>query len=119
MSTPAQACTRILSALEELVREEMVTLKSGDLSAMVDIQARIEPLVDFLMAQAEGALDADVKSRITALHATRADTVTLLIAQMARNRTELLAISGRQRVIAQLAPAYGTAAAPATLSLVG
>ena len=119
MSNPAQACARILSALEELVRQEVVTLKAGDLSAMVDIQARIEPLVAFLTTQAESALDADIKSRITALHATRADTVTLLTAQMARNRMELLAISGRQRVIAQVAPAYGAAAAPATLSLVG
>ncbi len=119
MATPAPACTRILTALEELVMQEAVILKAGDLSAVVEIQSRIEPLVAFLATQGGSALDADVKSRVTALYKARTHSVAWLNAQMTRNRTELLAISSRQRVIAQVAPAYGAAAAPATLSLVG
>lgn len=119
MSIPAHACTRILSALEELVMQEAVILRAGDLAAVVDIQSRIEPLVVFLAAQGESGLDADVKARVSALYASRTHSVAWLNAQMACNRAELHALSSRQRVIAQVAPAYRTGAAPATLSLVG
>jgi hypothetical protein len=119
MSTPAQACTRILSALEELVKQEAAILKAGDLAAVADIQSRIEPLVVFLAAQGANGLDANLKARVGALHAARTHSVAWLNAQMARNRADLHALSSRQRVIAQVAPAYGTGAAPATLSLVG
>jgi uncharacterized transporter YbjL len=119
MATPAHACARILSALEELVMQEAVVLTAGDLAAVGEIQSRIEPLVAFLATQDEDVMDADFKARVAALYAARADSAASLKAQMARNRAEVLAISGRQRVIAQVAPAYGAAAAPATLSLVG
>lgn len=119
MAATAHASMRILSALEELVMQEAVILKGGDLAAVAELQLRIEPLVAFLATPGESVLDADVEARVAILHSARADSVAWLNSQMARNRAELLAISGRQRVIAQVAPAYGTAAAPATLSLVG
>ena len=118
MSTPPDSCARILVALEELVRQENVLLQAGEVAAVVEIQSRTEPLVAFLATQ-EGQLEADARARIIALHAMRTQSLASLSAQMARNRTELRAISGRQRVIAQVAPAYGVASAPATLSLVG
>ncbi len=120
MASSAQTCTRILSALEELVGQEVAVLRTGDYSALVEIQSRAEPLVSFLRDHAETGLDDALKARLVTLHAMRKGTVASLHAQMARNRAELRAISGRQRVVAQMAPAYGSAAAmPSTLSLVG
>ena len=100
-------CTRILTALEDLVAQESAVLQVGEYGALESIQVQAEPLVTFLASQPEAAFAAGLEQRILALHAARRRNAHRLDQEMARNRDELRVLSGRQGLIARVAPAYG------------
>ncbi len=100
-------CTRILTALEDLVAQESAVLQVGDYAALESIQVQAGPLVIFLASQPEAAFAAGLEGRILALQAARNRNATRLNQEMARNRDELRVLSGRQGLVARVAPAYG------------
>ncbi len=107
MVDSASTCTRILAALEDLVAQESAVLQLGEYAALELIQVQAAPLITFLSSQPEAALAAGLEDRILALHAARNRNSTLLAHEMTRNRDELRVLSGRQGLIARVAPAYG------------
>lgn len=120
MVSSESTCSRILAALEDLVEQESAVVHVGDYEALDRIQSQTEPLITFLAANASAAFAAGLQNRILALRATRHRTATKLSHDMTRNRDELRLVSGRQGLIARVAPAYGSnAGGSRQLSLVG
>lgn len=106
MVSPETTCSRILTALEDLVAQEGAVLHVGDFGALEHIQTHARTLIDFLSAQPQAAL-AGLGERLQSLQATRRDHAARLEQAMATNRDELRVISARQGLIARVAPAYG------------
>ncbi len=107
MAGSDSTCTRILTALEDLVAQETAVLQVGDYTALESIQAQAGPLVAFIASHPEAAFAAGLEDRILALQAARNRNAIRLDQAMARNRDDLRVLSGRQGLVARVAPAYG------------
>lgn len=120
METTAQRCRRIIAALEELVEQEATALTNGDLTGVLALQDRTAALVDFLVSEVSGAGHLDLRTRLSALHTRRSQTSRLLAQRIESSREELHRMRSARVRVAQVAPAYGAAAAAGhRLQLVG
>jgi hypothetical protein len=120
METPAQMCTRLLTALEDLAAQEAATLQARDFATAIAIQDRAAPLVELLAAHREELNDPTLRARVAELFARRSRTGEWLAEQMARVREELRQTDVARRRVAQVAPVYGRASTlPRQLSAVG
>lgn len=109
METPAQRCARIVGALEDLVSQEALALENGDIAAVLDLQDRTAPLVEFLTTvPLSHATAPGIRGRIAALQERRAQTEARLRVELDRARAELQETVLGQRRAAQIAPVYGT-----------
>lgn len=106
--TPAQTCARIVTALEDLARQEAAVLQSRNFSAAVLLQERAAPLVEHLVAHEGDVTSSDLRSRIAAVSALRSQTGEWLATQIERAREELQQMDASQRRIARVAPVYGS-----------
>lgn len=105
--TAAQTCARIVTALEDLARQEAAALQTRDFPAAVLLQERAAPLVEHLVAHESDVTSSDLRSRIAAVYALRNQTGEWLATQIAQAREELRQMDASQRRIARVAPAYG------------
>ena len=105
MESPVQTCARLLAALEDLVTEEAGLLAAEQVSEMITLQARMEPLVEHLVALAPAA-DPGVRVRVQALVARRAYTGADLSARIAHLRGELDRMAETRHTVHRLAPVY-------------
>lgn len=120
METLAQRCARIAAALEDLVTQESVALRTRDFEAADTIADRAAPLVEWLAAYAH-AIPAAVSGRIAAVQARRAEHLEWLAAETALGREELQQIAATRRRVVQIVPAYRRGVSPLArrLSAVG
>jgi hypothetical protein len=120
MESPAQTCDRLLTALEDLVSEEAALLADEQVGAMVELQCRMAPLVDRLVALAASA-DSTLQSRVRALVARRAYVGAELATRLAHLHAELDRMSAARHTVNRIAPVYGAVpeAAPRQFSAVG
>lgn len=108
MESPAQRCARIVTALEDLAGQEAAALASRDFNAVLALQERTTPLVEYLVtAGANHIREPGIRSRVTALHELRQRTSESLAHAIADTRSELRRTQASQRRVAQIAPAYG------------
>lgn len=108
METPVQRCVRIMAALEDLVDQEAAALTNADWDAMIALQGRVGPLVDFLTTHAsDGVARLELGERLPALHARRNQTSSALARQIECVRNELHQTRVARVRVAQIAPAYG------------
>ena len=114
METAAQTCARLVVALEDLVAAEAASLAGRDFAAMVELQERAAPLVDYLATHGPSEADRTVRARITALLQRRAATASHLEDQLSQVRAELTTTQVAQRRVARVAPVYGHATVPLT-----
>jgi hypothetical protein len=119
METPAQRCTRLIAAFEELAAEETAALHARDFVAANAIGERAAPLVEWLVTYGS-VMTPPLRERLTAVHAQRAKNSEFLTAEIARAREELQQIGASRRRVAQIAPVYGGGGiSPRRLSVVG
>jgi|SRR5687767_3920002 hypothetical protein len=107
METVAEHCERIVTALEDLVAQEGAAVASRDFNAMLALQERTAPLVDFLVAKAPAASGSTLRNRIFTLHDRRRQNGDALAAEIERTRAELQQMENTRRRVAQIAPVYG------------
>jgi hypothetical protein len=110
METPAQMCARLMTALEEIARQEAASLGARDFAAVVHLQERAEPLVAHLAEHGPEVADAALRTRIAAFLAHRHETGEWLAEQIALTKEKLREIEAAERRIARMAPAYGQGA---------
>lgn len=108
MESPAQRCTRIVAALEDLVAQEAAAVAREDFVAVQALHERIAPLVEFLVSAGADLLGAaGLRRRLTAVYDLRHRSGEAVAAAMARVRSELDANQASRRRAARIAPAYG------------
>jgi hypothetical protein len=107
MQTPAQRCTRIVAALEDLVAQETVALANHDYAAVLTLQERTAPLVDFIVTNGAAYVTApELRARLDLLQRRRGQNSASLTAEIERARTEFQETCVAQRRVASVAPAY-------------
>lgn len=112
MDASTHACTRIIASLDDLVEQEAAALRNEDWGALVALQERISPLVDFLNAQLKGRDNSlDLRERIATLHARRNETCSSLAQTIEKTKHDLQQTHVIRRRVAQIAPAYAEASA--------
>jgi hypothetical protein len=115
MEPPEKKFSRLLGALDDLVRQEAETLAQRDYSAVEGIQQRAEPLVSGLVALGPAAADDNARARVAGLLARRQHNIEFLETQLATARDELMSIQESTQRVARIAPVYGRAeGAPST-----
>jgi hypothetical protein len=112
METPAQRCERLLSALEDLASAEAASVGTRDFSAVLEVQDRAGPLVEFIATHGPAVADARLRSRITAFLRRRAETGERIARQISEVREELARTRASQHRVARIAPVYGSAPSP-------
>lgn len=109
MQSAPQRFNRILSALDELVTQEMVTARAGDYASVDEIQRRAAPLVETLAELGPEAADAAARARVAGLLARRQHNIDFIESQLATAQAELLAVQTSTSRVARIAPAYARA----------
>ncbi len=109
MRARKQKFDRLLSALDDLVTQEAMTVKAGDYAAVGDIQRRADPLVSMIATLGPEVDDAMARARVAALLARRQHNIDFIEAQLATARDELEAVQESIRRMAKMAPVYGRA----------
>lgn len=107
MKSSSENFGRLLNALDDLVWQEAVTVKSGDYQAVRSIQLRAEPLVNALAALGPDRADKNARAKIANLLARRQHSIDFIESQLATARDELLALQESATRVAQIAPVYG------------
>lgn len=108
METPLQTSLRLLSALEELVGQETLLIRTMDFVEAVDLQERAAPLVEKLCALAAVPEVAALRPRVAALTERRGQNHHFLDTQLARIQGELARVNEARGRLHRVAPAYGT-----------
>ena len=112
METPAQTCSRLLVALEDLAARELATLQAHDFVAAVEIQERAAPLVAHLAAHGPAVADGAFRARVWDFLQRRTATGEWLATQIAQLREELAGTQASQIRVARIAPVYGSSSVP-------
>lgn len=99
-----QTCTRIAEALEMLVAEEAVAVRSREFAAAAAIQERAAPLVEFLSVHA--AHVSESRPVIERLRGRREESSRQLEQAIGRMRDDLCALEFSRRRLARMSPAY-------------
>jgi hypothetical protein len=107
VETPPQKVARLLTALEDLSRQEALQVRSGDYQGAVQTQRRIDPLVGCL-AELGAAAGLTTRTRVASVIELRRSSEDRLATALARGREELRQMRTNHRRLSQLRPAYGT-----------
>ena len=106
METPAQRCTRLLVALEDLAGQEAASLASGDVATLIALQQRADPLVAYLGKHGPAVADDGMRARVGALLTRRRETAVVLARRIEETRSRLKELEASRRRVARVAPAY-------------
>jgi hypothetical protein len=107
METPLKTAQRLLVALEDLVSQESVLLRSTNYLEAVTIQERAGPLVHELARLADQPGVAALKPRVDALMEIRMESWHYIDANLNRMQQELARIKEARVRLARIAPVYG------------
>lgn len=108
----AQACSRLIAALDDLSAQEAAAIATSDFRAAIDIQHRAAPVVEFLARQDGRALASADRLRLGAIHARRERSEKDLAAALQRARAELAELATHRHCVARVAPVYGRQSPP-------
>lgn len=108
METPAQTCSRLMTALEELAAQEEAAVRTSDFAAAMEIQGRAEPLVGHLAAHGPAIADHTLRTRVWSFLRRRAQTEEVLAAKISEAREEMQRTRAGQHRAARMAPVYGS-----------
>ncbi len=106
MATPLETATRLLTALEELVMEETLLIRTMDFVEAVDVQERSAPLVEKLCALAADPAVATLRGRVAGLIDRCNQNYHFLDSQLNRLQSELDRVATARRRLRSVAPAY-------------
>lgn len=109
MESAGQKFHRLVTALDELVTQETVNLNDRDFEAVLDIQARAEPVIAAIVALGSEAVDQLNRARLTSLLARRQGNIDVIESQLAATRDELHAVQASTARVSRIAPVYGRA----------
>ncbi|AOS45087.1 hypothetical protein Verru16b_02163 [Lacunisphaera limnophila] len=115
METPVQTAQRLLTALEELVGQETLLVRTMDFVEAVAVRERAAPLVEKLCALAAVPAVASLRPRVDLLLERSGQNHHFLDAQLARLQGELARVNEARGRLRRVAPAYGQPA-PVTQS---
>jgi hypothetical protein len=105
MEMPAQQCTRLLAALEDLLAQESLLIGMEDYAAVRAVQQRVAPLIERLVELAPAA-DASARQRATVVIALRNQNLAQIALQLNRVREELEQTREARSRLTYLAPVY-------------
>lgn len=111
MSASARA-RRILSALDDLVGQEGVLLRSMDLVEALQIAERCSPLVEELCQLASDPEAVELRESVAALLQKRQRNAALLESHLQRVQEEMRRIEDARRKLSRTAPVYRNSEPP-------
>ena len=106
METPSETARRLLSALDELVMQETMLIRTMDFVEAVEVRERATPLVARLCTLAEDPTVQQLRPRVTALLDRCSQNFHFLDTQLQRLQGELDRISAARGRLRKVAPAY-------------
>ena len=107
MESPAETAARLITALEDLVGQETMLLRTMDFVEAVAVQERAAPVVARLCELAADPAVRTLQPRVAQLARRREQNYHFLDAQLARMHEELRRIDEARGRLRQVAPAYG------------
>lgn len=108
MQAPAQRCSRLVAALEELAAQEECALREGDYSGVEQIQERAGAVIGDLASQPIAMADEALRQRLIAVSARRARSSERLAGELSRLRADLAETKASRGRVTQIAPVYGS-----------
>ncbi len=106
METPLATATRLLTALEELVMQETLLIRTMDFVEAVGVQERATPLVEKLCALATDPTVAQLSGRVAGLLDRWSQSYHFLDSQLNRLQSELDRVNEARVRLRRVAPAY-------------
>jgi hypothetical protein len=106
METPGQTATRLLAALEEMVREEATLIRTMDFVEAVGVRERTAPLVEKLCSLAADPEVMRLRPRVSALLERWGQNHHFLDTQLLRLQGELNRVTEARGRLRRLVPAY-------------
>jgi hypothetical protein len=106
METPLATATRLLTALEELVMQEAILIRTMDFVEAVEVRERTAPLVEKLCALAPDPAVAALRPRIDGLLERCGQNYHFLDGQLTRLQGELDRVTEARGRLRRVAPAY-------------
>ena len=110
METPLETARRLLTALDELVMQETMLIRTMDFVEAVEVRERATPLVSRLCALAEDPAVQQLRPHVAALLERSSQNFHFLDSQLQRLQGELDRISSARGRLRKVAPAYRGAA---------
>lgn len=110
METSAQKFDRLLNAFEALVGEETGLIEAADYASVGELQQRIQPVIDSLVALTPESASPRAREKVQTLIEHRQRNIDTLNARLAATRDELDSLQRNVRQAARIVPAYGRAA---------
>jgi hypothetical protein len=108
METPLATATRLIVALEELVMEETILVRTMDFSAAVEVRDRAAPLVEKLCELAGNPEVQSLRPRIGALLNRCDQNHQFIEEQRVKLQSELNRVTEARGRLRVFAPAYGS-----------
>ena len=106
MEPPLETAQRLLTALEELVMQETLLIRTMDFVEAVEVQERAAPVVARLCALAEVAAVGALRPRVAELLERRSQNYHFLDTQLQRLQGELNRVTTARGRLRNVAPAY-------------
>jgi len=106
MQGPFETAQRLLAALEELVMQETLLIRTMDFVEAVEVRERAAPLVSRLCALAEDASVTALRPRVAGLLDRSSQNHHFLDTQLQRLQGELERVSSARGRLRKVAPAY-------------
>jgi len=106
METPLETARRLLRALDELVMQETLLIRTMDFVEAVEVQERAAPLVDRLCALAEYESVRALGPELAILLDRRSQNYHFLDTQLQRLQGELDRVTIARGRLRKVAPAY-------------
>ena len=106
MAAPRETAQRLLTALEELVMQESLLIRTMDFVEAVEVRERAAPLVAQLCALAEDPLVTALQPRVAGLLDRCSQNHHFLDTQLQRLQVELDRVTAARNRLRQMAPVY-------------
>ena len=106
METPIETARRLLAALEELVMQETLLIRTMDFVEAVDVRERAAPLVARLCALAEDPVVTALRPHVAGLLDRSSQNYHFLDTQLKRLQVELDRVNAARGRLRKVAPAY-------------
>jgi hypothetical protein len=109
--TPVATAARLLDALDELITQENILIRTMDFVEAVQVRERAAPIVDKLCELASEPVAAALRSRLDVLLGRCDQNYRLLEGHLAQMQEELSRVSQARGRLRHFAPVYKTGSA--------